>query len=792
LKSWAVPKGPSLEPGEKRLAVEVEDHPVDYASFEGRIPAGQYGAGKVVVWDRGTWSPVGDAAQGLSNGRLRFNLEGRRLRGQWTLVRMERPRRGGESRRAQWLLTKSKDEKSQETDGGSGRRARMLRHVEPELATLVDEPPRDAGWWFEVKVDGFRAIAYVENGRARIESRGGADWTERYPQITNALSKLHVKTTVLDGEICFLSDDGSTNFQRLQNALRDGDASKLGYVVFDLLYLDGQDLRHRPLFERKAALRKVISDAKPPIHLSEHTEGSGDRLFREACQRGREGIIGKRSDAPYSSGRSKAWVKVKCSKRDEFVIVGFTPPKGKRTGLGAIVVATRPPGGARLSFAGKVGTGFDQATLHDLESRLRPLARTSPPVSVPRGVVAAGTITWVRPSLVCDVEFSEWTEDRRLRHPVFVGLREDKPADEVAEERVVRRSSVEPSPNSVHGVSFTHADRVVDVSSGTTKGQLAAYYGLVAHRILEYSRRRPLALVRCPEGVDAGCFFQKHAPQGLHDDVHRNRVGKHDVLTLDSPAGILSLVQFGVIELHGWGSRLPEWQKPDWIVFDLDPDEGLPFSKVVDAAKIVRRILERQQLRAFVKTTGGKGLHVVVPLVPSIPFAGVREFARGIAEALVERHPSEFVATASKRERRGKIFVDYLRNGEGTTAVLPFSVRAKPNLPVAMPVAWEGLADIDPAEFNVLTLPPLLEKQKKDPWAELSATKQRLPDDSGSLSSPVNRDDSAGATRPARSPRTGPATRTVHVNRTEAARAGSLRDGADRMTRRRVVRRTLR
>jgi bifunctional non-homologous end joining protein LigD len=666
---------------------------------------------------------------------------------------MNRPTRAGKSGRGQWLLTKSKDEKSRAAAVSPSPRGRMLRDVEPELATLVDEAPRDAGWWFEVKVDGFRAIAYVENGKARIVSRGGLDWTERYPTITNSLESLHVKTAVLDGEICFLSEGGTTSFQKLQNALRSGDASKLGYVVFDLLYLDGEDFRNRPLFERKAALRRIMAEQRPPLQLSEHTEGNGDRLFREACRRGHEGIIGKRSDAPYTSGRSKTWVKVKCSKRDEFVIVGFTPPKGKRTGLGAIVVATRPPGGAPLKFAGKVGTGFDQTTLRDLESKLRPLARSSPTVAVPRGAVGVGAVTWVRPSLVCDVTFSEWTDDRRLRHPVFVGLREDKPADEVSEERVVRRSSVEPSPNSVHGVAITHADRVVDASSGTTKGQLAAYYGLVAHRMLEYAKRRPLALVRCPEGVEGGCFFQKHAPRGLLDDVHRNRVGKHDVLTVDSSAGVLSLVQFGVVEMHGWGSRLPNWQKPDWIVFDLDPDEGMPFSKVVDAAKAVRQILTRKQLRSFVKTTGGKGLHVVVPIMPTTPFAGAREFARGVAEALVERHPSVYVATASKRERRGKIFVDYLRTGEEATAVLPFSVRAKPNLPVAMPVAWDALSGLDPSSFTVATLPALLARERKDPWEGLTATKQQLTDDAAdSPSSLVGRDDPTGAARTTRTP----------------------------------------
>lgn len=781
LKSWAVPKGPSLRPSEKRLAVQVEDHPVEYANFEGSIPRGQYGGGDVIVWDKGTWSPLGDPREGLAEGRLRFTLDGKRLRGQWVLVRMKSGRRQADTKQPPWLLMKSADEfadeagdeiTSRETEGAParasveqaavvhGRRARMPASVEPELATLVDEAPRDPGWWFELKVDGYRAIAYVDRGKARIVSRGGLDWTARYPSIAEALGRLAVESAVLDGEICALAEDGTTSFGALQTAAKTGRSSTLAYVIFDLLYRDGEDLRLLPLSKRKAALAQILAGTRLPLHPIEHVAGNGDRLFREACRRGHEGIVGKRSDAPYTSGRSRTWVKVKCEKRDEFVIVGFTPPKGKRTGLGALVVATRetPKRGAPLTFAGKVGTGFDEATLSALESRLRPLAQSAPPVSVPRGVAGIRDTTWVEPALVCEIQFSEWTADGRLRHPVFVGLREDKPATAVARERAARPEDVErrspPAPepkpkranrpkskreasaastakasaSSAHGVPITHADRVIDLESGTTKGELAAYYGLVADRILAYAHRRPLALVRCPEGIGGTCFFQQHGPEGLTDHVHRDRIGKHRVLDVDSPAGIISLVQFGAVELHGWGSRLPTWQKPDWIVFDLDPDERVPFSKVAEGARKVRELLDEFDLRSFVKTTGGKGLHVVVPVAPEATFESARGFARRLAETLAGRAPASYVASASKEQRKGKTFVDYLRNGEGTTAVLPWSARARPSLPVAMPVDWKELDRLDPAAFTVSTVPKLLERGWEDPWRDLLATRQRLPE----------------------------------------------------------------
>jgi bifunctional non-homologous end joining protein LigD len=740
LLSWAVPKGPSLDPRDKRLAVQTEDHPVDYRDFEGTIPKGEYGGGPVIVWDRGTWEPVGDPHEGLKRGRLEFSLDGEKLHGRFLLVRTRIV-----GKKQQWLLMKRSDEHASATDGllvrerpesvltgrtiddvrrgkparapDGARPAKMpaFGKVKPQLATLVTDVPTSGDWVYELKYDGYRALAWLDHGRVRLSSRSGKEWTGSFPAIEDALSRLRATTAVFDGEIAFVEDDGRTDFQKLVAVLGSpARQQRLVFFVFDLLYYDGVDLRSSTLRERKELLRTILAGEGPPLKLGDHLDGNGEALYEHACKAGLEGILAKRADRPYREGRAPEWVKVKCQKRQELVIAGFTPPKGSRSGLGALLLAVREKGGFR--YAGKVGTGFSQASLAELRERLAPLAVDAPAA---QGAPTIKGATWVKPELVCQVRFTEWTRDGRLRHPAFEGLRVDKPA------RVVHREVEAPM---VGGVAVSNAQRVVDPKSGITKGEVARYHAAVAEAELPYLAKRPLMLLRCPSGGIGSrpCFVQKRLVQGTNDHVEKGKAFGNEIVYVEELEGIFELVQNNVIELHGAGARMPRFDRPDWAIFDLDPDEALPFSAVVEAAREVRDVLSTLDLSSFVKTTGGKGLHVVVPLSPVHDTATVRAFTEGIARVLAARSPDQYVATMSKKARTGKIFVDWLRNGEGATAVLPYSPRARPGLTVAMPVAWKELSKVHPQELDVRTVPPLLARRRVDPWAELLGTRQRI------------------------------------------------------------------
>lgn len=748
LLSWAVPKGPSLDPADKRLAVQTEDHPVDYRDFEGTIPEGEYGGGPVIVWDRGTWQPIGDPREGMKRGRLEFTLDGEKLHGKFLLVRTREV-----GKKVHWLLMKREDEhvrhgpdallpvKRPESvltgrtieDIVAGKPAKRARtksgtaklppvgKVKVQLATLVDDVPTKGDWIYELKYDGYRALAWLDHGNVRITSRNGIEWKNQYPAIEEALSHVRAQTALFDGEIAYVDDDGRTDFQRLSN----DDQSRLVYFVFDLLHYDGVDMTKEPLRVRKERLRTILAGEGPPLKFSDHQEGNGEKFFQEACRLGLEGIIAKRGDRPYHAGRSPEWVKVKCQKRQELVIVGFTPPKGKRTGLGALLLAVHDNGGFR--YAGKVGTGFTRASLEELVERLSKIVVKEPPVvDAPRMKAA----TWVKPELVCQVRFTEWTRDGALRHPAFEGLREDKPAKKVTREveKPVAVAESDEGEVRVGKVTITNPQRIIEPEAGLTKADLARYHEAVAHVLLPYAKKRPLMFLRCPEGnVTKGkCFVQKHSGRGLTKNVERSDVEGEEVLYVTSPDGIFELAQFNVVELHGWGCRMPRWDRPDWAIFDLDPDEGLGWKDVVDAALETKDALASLGLESFVKTTGGKGLHVVVPLATRHDWPTVQRFTEAFAESMVKRAPDRYVATMSKKARKGKIFVDWLRNAQGATAVLPYSPRARKGLTVAMPVAWKDLRSIDPADFDIRTVPLLLEKRRVDPWADLLETKQAL------------------------------------------------------------------
>lgn len=610
---------------------------------------------------------------------------------------------------------------------------KMPDFVAPQLATLVDAVPEGNAWLHELKFDGYRLLCRIDNGSVTVLTRTAQNWTDRFGVVVDAAKKLPARQLLIDGEVVAVTDDGKPSFQLLQNSLRGADASRLIYYGFDLLWLDGRDLRGMPLVERKQILAKILSGAKKTaIRYSEHWIGRGQTLFEKACKTGLEGIVAKRLNAPYRSGRVRSWLKIKCSKSQEFVIGGFTDPAGARTGFGALLLGIHDDRGALL-YAGRVGTGFDDRALRDLRARLKPLERRSTPfASLPK---SAGfkKVHWVEPKLVCEVVFAAWTSDRLLRHPSFKGLREDKPAREISRE-VAAPVAAADAPNNaaarVAGVRLTHPDRVLYPDQGITKRDLALYYEHIAGRILPHLKDRPLTVVRCPAGRQRQCFYQRHARAATTAPIRSLTVrekGKNArYLSVDSLPGLIALVQLGVLELHAWGSRAPHLELPDLLTIDLDPGPEAGWEQIREAAARVRSVLQDLELGAFVKSTGGKGLHVVVPITAQQPWDFVKTFFRALAENVVRREPGRYTATASKAKRQGKIFVDYLRNARTATAVCAYSTRARPGAPVAMPLAWEDLEKDPRARFTVRTVPEYLAGQRADPWRDFEEARRPL------------------------------------------------------------------
>ena len=724
LKSWAVPKGPSLDPKDKRLAVQTEDHPLDYGEFEGTIPDKQYGAGEVLLWDKGGWTPEDkDPRAALRKGTLHFRLDGEKLHGSWVLTKT----------RANWLLIKRRDAEARddrdivaerpESVKRAPKKARRATKAEalpafvtPQLATLVTEPPKGGDWVYEVKHDGYRMLARISD-EVRVFTRSGNDWTAKLPHLVKAIGKLGLKETWLDGEIIVPGADGRASFQALQNAFDAGADAKIVYYVFDAPFLDGKDMRQLPLRERKARLRKKF-EGNSAVRFSDDLTGSAQEVLEHACKLKLEGLIGKQADAVYQAGRTRSWIKLKCRLRQDFVIAGYTAPKGSRSGFGALVVGVyeKP---RKLVYAGKVGTGFDDEMLSNLGQRFSSLkAKESALENPPR----ERGITWLRPKLVAEVEFAERTDEGLIRQGAFMGLRQDISAKAVGMER-----AQEPPAE----IRITHPERLIYPSLRFSKGDLARYYAGVADWMLPHVANRPLTLVRCPDGAEKQCFYQRHLGMGASPgdlkEVERLRSSKGKYLYLDSKGGLLSAVQNGAVEFHTWGASVPDIKHPDRITMDLDPGPGITWADLVRGTRLTRTLLEKLGLQCFLKTTGGKGLHVVAPLEPKLEWDRVKEFTRLVAEFLVRAEPGLFTSKISKGKREGKIFVDYLRNSETASAVSAYSARARKDAGVSTPLEWDELGRSDLRDrFTVLTVPKRLAKLALDPWAEYSSTRQSV------------------------------------------------------------------
>ena len=779
LLSWAVPKGPSLDPRDKHLAVHVEDHPVAYGSFEGTIPAGEYGGGTVMLWDRGTWEPLGDPHEMLAKGELKFILRGERLEGLWVLVRM-RPREG--DRAENWLLIKERDEHIVPGDGAGvlvrndtsvstartmqqiaagdqptaavakgdptqpvsapdapipGPLADLPRTVSPELATLVERTPDADGWVHEIKLDGYRAILRKDGGAVRALSRSGKDWTAKWRPVADAVSALPAKELVLDGEVVVLDREGRPNFQALQDELAAGRTGELVYHVFDILHLDGHDLTALPLTERKRLLRGVLENAEGPLRYTEALTEQGGDVWTVACELGLEGIVSKRADSPYRSGaRTREWLKSKCMKRQEFVVGGWTDPAGSRSGFGALLLGVQGPNG--LEFMGRLGSGFTVRRITEMAKTLSALVLDAQPFAKDPSRAAGSGVHWVRPEIVVEVAYLGITSDGLLRHPSFVGVREDKqakdvrlevpavPAARTLEVTAMPRTRAATNPGSVLGVALSHPDKLMWPDARITKLDLARYLERVSEDMLPYVLGRPLALVRCPKGAAAagpqGCFFQKHAENGFVGPYRRQTItgseGPAEYLAVSEPASLAGLAQMGVLEIHVWGSRMPDVEKPDMLVFDLDPGPGVGWDALVQGARLLREILSLVGLESFAKTTGGKGLHVIAPVASRQEWPDVAAFARAVAETAARSDPSRYTSQAAKAHREGRIFVDYLRNTRGATSVAPFSTRARPGAPVSAPVRWDELARLSGADaYTVASMPRRLVRLGDDPWA---------------------------------------------------------------------------
>lgn len=824
LLSWAVPKGPSMNPKEKRLAVHVENHPYDYHTFEGTIPKGEYGGGVVQLFDRGTWEPLGDTDQMMTKGDFKFRLFGERLQGNFVLVRMKP--KNGEEEDKNWLLIKEKDDFVDETfkidayqdsissgktleeigpdfyesdqkgekaevekktpkpkkrtqtreektstekrtsgksTSGKTRKGKNIpfEATEVMLAKLQEKVPLGKEWVYELKYDGYRLLAYKNESEVRLITRNGQDYSTKFKKLSQALKEWPRDHFVLDGEVVIF-DKGRTDFQALQRHLKE-EKGQVVYMAFDLLALDGEDYRPLDLLQRKQALKDLLEDAPTDLRFSSHTSGNGQEIFEALCQQEMEGLVAKKTNSSYTPGRNGHWVKVKCDRRQEFIIVGYTQTDKRKNGVSALLVGVKE--GEKIIYRGRAGTGFTETEAKDLEKKLKALGRkTSQVIKMPKAR-SNEELFYVKPELVAEIKYAEITSDGLLRQASFKGLREDKPAEEVIlEEEALKeeeqlkegqskvstketkkranksstketsnsatkknKAETEPSDdeNKDHQLTLTSPDKVM--FSGVSKEEIAAYYDAVAKRMMPWAKNRLLSLVRCPDGEKGQCFYQKHMnhdmPGMAEKTIEENDGDKVPYYYLEDQEGLHSAVQYGTIEFHGWGSRVQSLEQPDWLVFDLDPDEGMAIDRVRQGVKDLKTILDGLELEAYLKTSGGKGYHVMVPLDPQADWEVVRNFCKNVAQAMEKKWPKKYTANMSKEKRKGRIYIDWVRNGRTATSVLPYSLRARKNLPVSAPITWEELDTIHPSD---ITIKNIKERLKVDPWKDMAKAAQSL------------------------------------------------------------------
>ena len=752
LKSWAVPEGPCLDPKVRRFAKLVEDHPLDYATFEGRIPDGNYGAGSVIVWDRGTWVTLADEHEALAAGEIKFRLAGEKLGGGWMLKRLpDDP--------TNWLLIKERDPSArplaefdvlveQPNSVVTGRpvdeaplpapalrapaprkaakipgavAAPMPGKWRPQLATPADAAPTGAGWLHEIKYDGYRTLAFLENGKARLITRNGHDWTHRYSALARALEKLPCKSAILDGEVVVQDPRGISTLDLLERALSEGDSHIMTYFAFDLCYLDGFDLSAAKLIDRKRALEGLVGplvDARSPLQVSEHVDGDGAALFAQASRMGLEGIVSKRADSRYVQARSAAWLKVKRVEVGEFVVIGYMA--NMPNAASSLILAEER--GGELVYACRVGSGIGDAKARELWAALSKSPRASAAVETPRTPGAH----WVEPLWTAEIGYRSRSAQDSPRAPTFLGIAPRKAA---LAARAVKPKLV--SDRDLAAVHLTNPEREIFAGSGVTKLDIALHYARVGDWLLPELLGRPVTMLRCPTGELKDCFYQRHAFAGLPPGVETVELADEEeraaFISIVEPRGYLAMAQFGAIEFHLWGCHIGDPEHPDRLIIDLDPDTSLPWARVCDAAEILRDRLQAMGLRVFLRTTGGKGLHLVVALADGHDWPLVKGFAEAFAKAMAADAPSLFTAVSNKERRKGRIYLDYLRNARGASAVASYSLRAREGFPVAAPIEWDELRKLPGGDaFNRLNIHKRLETLAADPWEDLDSSAGKI------------------------------------------------------------------
>ncbi|MDD3170056.1 MAG: DNA ligase D, partial [Eubacteriales bacterium] len=747
-----VPKAPSYYTRDKRLAVQVEDHPLEYRNFEGTIPKGEYGGGTVMLWDEGSWEPQMDVEAGLSAGSLKFVLKGRRLKGKWALIRLKP--KAGEAKN-NWLLLKEKDEYAN-TDvelsrfTTSIRTGRTMTEIEVgedekitknpfdtvnvQLAKLVNAIPEGEDWLYELKYDGYRIVACVEGSKARLITRNGNDYTKWFGDIAYALADWAVgRAMILDGEMVITDAEGKPDFQALQNYMKNPKGKNLAYMVFDLMALDGADLRERPLIERKEMLEALMKDAPKNLRYSQHIAGKGEDFFQAACQQNLEGIIGKKADSAYRGTRNGDWIKLKCDKRQEFVIGGYTLSDKKTSRVSSLLLGIYE--GEKLVYAGRAGTGFTQRSRKAMEEKFSPIRRTESPFQQPPEPKKNEEIIWLEPELAAEIKFAEWTGENLLRQASFKGLREDKDPREIqresAEEEPQEDENTQPEKEEamiISGIKITNPDKVLFEDPDITKADVVRYYAKVSERMLPYVSNRILSVVRCPKGISQTCFFKKHPGPGnkamVTIPVMNGKGETEEYFYIENVDGLIYEAQMGTLEFHTWGSRADDPEKPDVMVFDLDPDEGMNLETVRQGVKDVKSVLEQLSLTSFLKTSGGKGYHVIVPFLPTVDWETFHVFARRIAQVMEQKWPDRYTSNVRKTARKNKIFIDWIRNGRGATSIAPYSIRARNGARVSMPIPWEALDTVDPDGIGMAEA--LSRIAGDDPWNGFFQVSQRL------------------------------------------------------------------